>query len=75
MDLKPSHIDDKLNFVLVAVAAVLAFGMQVAVQSGYSLDRGSAQARVDENESTSRVTEAEGEGANLKDLRLAMRRP
>ncbi|HEX7440416.1 MAG TPA: hypothetical protein VF319_09990 [Caldimonas sp.] len=75
MDLKPSHIDDKLNFAVVAVAAVLAFGMQVAVQSGYSLDRGSAQARAEENKSASRVAEAASEAAKPKDLRLAMHRP
>lgn len=75
MDLKPSHIDDKLNFVLVAVAAVLAFGMQITVYSGYSLDRGSAQARADENKSALRVAEAASEAAKSKELRLAMHRP
>ena len=75
MNMKRPHLDDTLSFVLVVTFVLLAVGLQVSVQAGYVLDRGSVQAHADQKEKAIRLADAASAAAKANGVRVAMRRP
>ena len=75
MNVHRNHLDDSLSFLLVVAFVLLAFGLQLSSHNGFSLDRGSAQARAGDKEKAVRLAGAASEAARAKEVRLAQRRP
>jgi hypothetical protein len=75
MNMKRPRLDDTLSFVLVVTFVLLAVGLQVSVQAGYVLDRGSVQAHADQREKAIRLAEAASAAAQPNGVRVAMRHP